>query len=86
MEKKKTTIITISATLALILLVATATYAYFQADLGNNKEVDVSVSTLTENDRFSFAVGDPLALQADETSFVKGIRYNNSNSTFNSKQ
>ncbi len=72
MEKKKTTVITISATLALILLVATATYAYFQADLGNNKEVDVSVSTLTENDRFSFAVGDPLALQADETSFVKG--------------
>ena len=71
MEKKKT-IIAISATLALILLVATATYAYFQADLGNNKEVDVSVSTLTENDRFSFAVGDPLALQADETSFVKG--------------
>ena len=72
MEKKKTTIITISATLALILLVATATFAYFQADLGNNKEVDVSVSTLTENDRFSFAVGHPLALQADETSFVKG--------------
>ena len=71
MEKKKT-IIAISATLALILLVATATYAYFQADLGNNKEVDVSVSTLTENDRFSFAVGHPLALQADETSFVKG--------------
>ena len=72
MNNKKTTVITISATLALILLVATATYAYFQADLGNNKEVDVSVSTLTENDRFSFAVGDPLALQADETSFVKG--------------
>ena len=71
MEKKKT-IIAISATLALILLVATATYAYFEADLGNNKEVDVSVSTLTENDRFSFAVGHPLALQADETSFVKG--------------
>ena len=72
MNSKKTTVITISATLALILLVATATYAYFQADLGNNKEVDVSVSTLTENDRFSFAVGHPLALQADETSFVKG--------------
>ena len=72
MNTKKTTVITISATLALILLVATATFAYFQADLGNNKEVDVSVSTLTENDRFSFAVGDPLALQADETSFVKG--------------
>ena len=72
MNTKKTTVITISATLALILLVATATFAYFQADLGNNKEVDVSVSTLTENDRFSFAVGAPLALQADETSFVKG--------------
>ena len=72
MNNKKTTIVTISATLALILLVVTATYAYFQADLGNNKEVDVSVSTLTENDRFSFAVGHPLALQADETSFVKG--------------
>ena len=72
MNNKKTTVVTISATLALILLVATATFAYFQADLGNNKEVDVSVSTLTENDRFSFAVGDTLALQADETSFVKG--------------
>ena len=72
MNNKKTTVVTISATLALIFLVATATFAYFQADLGNNKEVDVSVSTLTENDRFSFAVGDPLALQADETSFVKG--------------
>ena len=72
MEKKKTTIITISATLALILLVATATYAYFQADLGNNKEVDVTVSTVPKTDLLSFAVGDPLTLQADETSFVKG--------------
>ena len=72
MEKKKTTIITISATLALILLVATATYAYFEADLGNNKEVDVTVSTVPQTDLLSFAVGDPLALQADETSFVKG--------------
>ena len=53
MNNKKTTIVTISATLAPILLVVTATYAYFQADLGNNKEVEVSVSTLTENDRFS---------------------------------
>ena len=72
MEKKKTTIITISATLALILLVATATYAYFEADLGNNKEVDVTVSTVPQTDLLSFSVGDPLALQADETSFVKG--------------
>ena len=71
MEKKKT-IIAISATLALILLVATATYAYFQADLGNNKEVDVTVSTVPKTDLLSFSVGDPLALQADETSFVKG--------------
>ena len=71
MEKKKT-IITISATLALILLVATATYAYFEADLGNNKEVDVTVSTVPQTDLLSFSVGDPLALQADETSFVKG--------------
>lgn len=52
MNNKKTTVITISATLALILLVVTATFAYFQADLENNKEVDVSVSTLIENDRF----------------------------------
>ena len=71
MEKKKT-IIAISATLALILLVATATYAYFEADLGNNKEVDVTVSTVPKTDLLSFSVGDPLALQADETSFVKG--------------
>ena len=72
MNNKKTTVITISATLALILLVATATFAYFQADLGNNKEVDVTVSTVPKTDLLSFAVGDPLALQADETSFVKG--------------
>ena len=71
MEKKKT-IIAISATLALILLVATATYAYFEANLGNNKEVDVTVSTVPQTDLLSFSVGDPLALQADETSFVKG--------------
>ena len=71
MEKKKT-IIAILATLALILLVATATFAYFQADLGNNKEVDVTVSTVPKTDLLSFSVGDPLALQADETSFVKG--------------
>ena len=71
MEKKKT-IIAISATPALILLVATATYAYFEADLGNNKEVDVTVSTVPKTDLLSFSVGDPLALQADETSFVKG--------------
>lgn len=44
MNNKKTTVVTISTTLALILLVATATFAYFQADLGNNKEVDVTVS------------------------------------------
>ena len=72
MNNKKTTIVTISATLALILLVVTATYAYFQADLGNNKEVDVTVSTVPKTDLLSFAVGDPLTLQADETSFVKG--------------
>jgi len=72
MNNKKTTVITISATLALILLVATATYAYFEADLGNNKEVDVTVSTVPQTDLLSFSVGDPLALQADETSFVKG--------------
>ena len=72
MNNKKTTVVTISATLALILLVATATFAYFQADLGNNKEVDVTVSTVPKTDLLSFAVGDPLALQADETSFVKG--------------
>ena len=72
MNNKKTTVITISATLALILLVATATFAYFQADLGNNKEVDVTVSTVPKTDLLSFSVGDPLALQADETSFVKG--------------
>ena len=71
MEKKKT-IIAISATLALILLVATATFAYFQADLGNNKEVDVTVSTVPQTDLLSFSVGDPISLQADETSFVKG--------------
>ena len=71
MEKKKT-IIAISATLALILLVATATYAYFEADLGNNKEVDVTVSTVPQTDLLSFSVGDPISLQADETSFVKG--------------
>ena len=72
MNNKKTTVVTISATLALILLVATATFAYFQADLGNNKEVDVTVSTVPQTDLLSFSVGDPLALQADETSFVKG--------------
>ena len=72
MNNKKQTIITVSATLALILLVATATFAYFQADLGNNKEVDVTVSTVPKTDLLSFSVGDPLALQADETSFVKG--------------
>ena len=72
MNNKKTTVVTISATLALILLVATATFAYFQADLGNNKEVDVTVSTVPKTDLLSFSVGDPLALQADETSFVKG--------------
>lgn len=72
MNNKKQTIITVSATLALILLVATATFAYFQADLGNNKEVDVTVSTVPQTDLLSFSVGDPLALQADETSFVKG--------------
>ena len=72
MNNKKATVVTISATLALILLVATATFAYFQADLGNNKEVDVTVSTVPKTNLLSFAVGDPLALQADETSFVKG--------------
>ena len=72
MNNKKTTVITISAILALILLVATATYAYFQADLGNNKEVDVTVSTVPQTDLLSFTVGDPISLQADNTSFVKG--------------
>lgn len=72
MNNKKTTVITISAILALILLVATATYAYFQADLGNNKEIDVTVSTVPQTDLLSFTVGDPISLQADNTSFVKG--------------
>ena len=79
-NKKQAIILSIVASIALLVLIVGATYAYFQASGGTGTNTDVKVTTYT-TDVFNFEVGSDISIYADATSFASG-KGNASGSTF----
>ena len=79
-NKKQAIILSIVASLALLVLIVGATYAYFQASGGTGTNTDVKVTTYT-TDVFNFEVGNDISIYADATSFASG-KGNASGNTF----
>ncbi len=79
-NKKQAIILSVVASIALLVLIVGATYAYFQASGGTGTNVDVKVTTYT-TDVFNFEVGNDISIYADATSFASG-KGNASGSTF----
>ena len=71
MEKKKPIILSVIALLALVALVVGATFAYFQAQVGEGKSADIVVKTYTV-DTFTFATGSQISLNLDQENFASG--------------
>ena len=71
MENKKTKIISIVAMVALALTVITATYAYFNASVGDPAAADIKINANTV-DTFTFATGNQITLNLDQESFASG--------------
>ena len=80
MENQKTKIISIVAIVALLLVVITATYAYFQAQTGEGSQTDIKINANTV-DTFTFATGNPISFTLDQNNFASGTG-NQSGSTF----
>ena len=79
-SKKQAIILSVIASIALLVLIVGATYAYFQASGGTGTNADVKVTTYT-TDVFNFEVGNDISIYADATSFASG-KGNASGSTF----
>ena len=79
-NKKQAIILSVIASIALLVLIVGATYAYFQASGGTGTNADVKVTTYT-TDVFNFEVGSDISIYADATSFASG-KGNASGSTF----
>ena len=79
-NKKQAIILSIVASLALLVLIVGATYAYFQASGGTGTNANLKVTTYT-TDVFNFEVGSDISIYADATSFASG-KGNASGSTF----
>ena len=70
-NKKQAIILSIVASITLLVLIVGATYAYFQASGGTGTNADVKVTTYT-TDVFNFEVGNDISIYADATSFASG--------------
>ena len=70
-NKKQAIILSIVASLALLVLIVGATYAYFQASGGTGTSANLKVTTYT-TDVFNFEVGNDISIYADATSFASG--------------
>ena len=70
-NKKQAIILSVIASIALLVLIVGATYAYFQASGGTGTNTDVRVTTYT-TDVFNFEVGSDISIYADATSFASG--------------
>ena len=71
MEKKKRIIIlNVIAITTFMLLLIVATYAYFTAQIGDGKRAGINVTTYT-TDVLTFATGDAVSLEADQTTLGK---------------
>ena len=79
-NKKQAIILSVIASIALLVLIVGATYAYFQASGGTGTNADVRVTTYT-TDVFNFEVGNDISIYADATSFASG-KGNASGNTF----
>ena len=69
-NKKRIIILSAIALTTLALLVVGVTYAYFQNQYGSASNADVNVTTYT-TDVLTFATGDDINLEADQTTFGK---------------
>ena len=79
-NKKHAIVLSIIASIALLVLIIGVTYAYFQASGGTGTSANLRVTTYT-TDVFNFEVGSDISIYADATSFASG-KGNASGSTF----
>ena len=70
-NKKQAIILSVIASIALLVLIVGATYAYFQASGGTGTSANLRVTTYT-TDVFNFEVGNDISIYADATSFASG--------------
>ena len=70
MAKNKAIVLSVIASLTLMLLLIGATYAYFQAKTDSGSPANVKVQTYTV-DVLSFETGDPLSFTIDQDNFAK---------------
>ena len=80
MENRKTKIISVVAVVALALTVITATYAYFQAQVGNPASADIKVNANTV-DTFTFSNGSAISFSINQDNFASG-KGNQTGSTY----
>ena len=80
MKNRKTKIISVVAVVALALTVITATYAYFQAQVGDPASADIKVNANTV-DTFTFSSGDAISFSINQDNFASG-KGNQTGSTF----
>ena len=71
MNNKKSTTVTIIAIVALLIMLVSATYAFFQAQGGNTVTRNVNVLTHTV-DTLSFSVSNDISIEADQFNFMNG--------------
>ena len=71
MENKKTKIISIVAIVALLLVVITATYAYFNANVGDPAAADIKINANTV-DTFTFSSGSAISFSINQENFASG--------------
>ena len=70
-NKKQAIILSVIASIVLLVLIVGATYAYFQASGGTGTSANLRVTTYT-TDVFNFEVGNDISIYADATSFASG--------------
>ena len=80
MESKKTKIVSVVAIVALALTVITATYAYFNAQVGDPAAADIKVTANTV-DTFTFSNGNAISFSINQDNFASG-KGNQTGSTY----
>ena len=78
--KNKKTILSIVASITLIVLIIGATYAYFQAQTGEGAQTDIKINASTV-DTLTFETGSIISLSLDQDNFASG-KGNQTGSTF----
>lgn len=71
MNNRSNVVISSITIILLVILGISATFAYFQAQTGEGKTTDVTVTANTV-DVFTFEVGDPITLNINQDNFASG--------------